>query len=683
MTDFGLAKAADQQDLTHTGDVLGTLRYMAPEQFDGKADARSDVYSLGLTLYEMLALKPSFDEKDRHKLIKQVTEAVPARLRTLDPHIPRDLETIVHKAIDRDPSHRYQTAGDLAADLQRYLGDEPIRARWVSPITRFQRWCKRNPMGAMVVALLLILAVGGPLMAVNQARLRQAADDAAENESTAAAEAQRQRAEAIRQGELAKIKSEEADEQRQRAEENLRKAREAVDRLFTKAADDLNGTPHMEMIRKALLEDALEFYESFLEQKSNDPVLRLETAHAYSRVGQIHSLLGRHLEAVKGYSGAAKLIRQLQAEFPQNVNYREQLLKAYSELAGAQEQVNALAEADQHRQKVSEILTELAREFPENPAYRTHIIRVIKNRGNANIVKRRRYQEAEKLFRQAIRELDRFEEDFPDVPRDNKLREQLLWALGKVLFFSGYQTNAKEAEQAFRDSLDVRKRIAEQSGQAFSVSYFTQYYLSALALLQNRPEEAEELSTNAVKHYQRVIDSYPNLAHPKGEFDKHSDRLMDVLIATGRFQEAIETGLRRVENVKQRVADSDGGPGPRVSLGWAHYELGNAFYLAGDEQRAAENYRAGIELLEQLAEDFPDVPRHQGHLAQVLSGCPLEQFRLPQQAIKAARAGLQLSPTSAEYWCFRGNAQYWARDYQGAIDSLERAIEISGPHLAL
>ena len=145
VTDFGLAKAADQQDLTHTGDVLGTLRYMAPEQFDGQADGRSDLYSLGLTLYELLALQPAFDETDRHRLIKQVTTGTPPRLRNIDHHIPRDLETIVHKAIDREPSHRYQTAGEMADDLQRYLGDEPIQAKWVSPVTRFRRWCKRNP----------------------------------------------------------------------------------------------------------------------------------------------------------------------------------------------------------------------------------------------------------------------------------------------------------------------------------------------------------------------------------------------------------------------------------------------------------------------------------------------------------------------------------------------------------
>src|SRR5207253_2649507 len=99
ITDFGLAKAEGAENLTHTGDILGTLRYMPPEAFEGRADARGDVYSLGLTLYELLALRPAFDEKDRNKLIKQVTTAEPARLNRLNREVPRDLVTVIHKAI--------------------------------------------------------------------------------------------------------------------------------------------------------------------------------------------------------------------------------------------------------------------------------------------------------------------------------------------------------------------------------------------------------------------------------------------------------------------------------------------------------------------------------------------------------------------------------------------------------
>src|SRR5262249_50761904 len=156
---FGLAKADDQQDLTHTGDVLGTLRYMPPEAFEGKADARGDVYSLGLTLYELLALRAAYDEKDRNKLIKQVTTAEPPRLDALNPAIPRDLVTIVQKAIDREPARRYATAGELAADLQRFLDDEPIKARRVSALEQLARWGRRHPGVAALTGVIALLLV--------------------------------------------------------------------------------------------------------------------------------------------------------------------------------------------------------------------------------------------------------------------------------------------------------------------------------------------------------------------------------------------------------------------------------------------------------------------------------------------------------------------------------------------
>src|SRR5439155_23430669 len=134
-TDFGLAKAIaspdhpGEADLTSTGDIVGTLRYLAPERLNGEADARSDIYSLGLTLYEMLTLRPAFDASDRAKLIQQVTEYHPVPLRKLDSHIPRDLETIVLKAGAKEPAARYQSAGELAEDLRRFLAETPIRAR--------------------------------------------------------------------------------------------------------------------------------------------------------------------------------------------------------------------------------------------------------------------------------------------------------------------------------------------------------------------------------------------------------------------------------------------------------------------------------------------------------------------------------------------------------------------------
>jgi serine/threonine protein kinase/Tfp pilus assembly protein PilF len=159
VTDFGLAKVIGQEGLTQSGDLVGTLRYMPPERFRGQADRRGDVYAFGLTLYEMLALRPAFDEPDRARLIRQITDEEPPRLLRLDPSIPRDLATIVHKAMAREPAHRYATAGDLAADLRRFLDDRPIVARRPSLLDRAVKLSRRHRSAVIAGLIGLVVAL--------------------------------------------------------------------------------------------------------------------------------------------------------------------------------------------------------------------------------------------------------------------------------------------------------------------------------------------------------------------------------------------------------------------------------------------------------------------------------------------------------------------------------------------
>jgi serine/threonine protein kinase/Tfp pilus assembly protein PilF len=159
VTDFGLAKVIGQEDLTQTGDLVGTLRYMPPERFRGQADRRGDVYALGLTLYELLALEPAFDESDRAQLIRRVTEEGPRKLIRDDLSIPRDLATIVHKTMAREPADRYATAGALAADLRRFLDDRPIMARRPSLLDRAFKLSRRYRSAVIAGAIGLALAL--------------------------------------------------------------------------------------------------------------------------------------------------------------------------------------------------------------------------------------------------------------------------------------------------------------------------------------------------------------------------------------------------------------------------------------------------------------------------------------------------------------------------------------------
>ena len=164
VVDFGLASKDDEDGLTLTGDVVGTLRYMAPERFEGFADARSDIFSLGLTLYELATLKCAFNATDRASLVKQLTSQDPTLPRSIEPQIPKDLETIIVKSIERNPNHRYQTAGAMAEDLRLFIMGHPIRARRISPIERVWRICRRNPvassLAAMLVLSLMVMTIG-------------------------------------------------------------------------------------------------------------------------------------------------------------------------------------------------------------------------------------------------------------------------------------------------------------------------------------------------------------------------------------------------------------------------------------------------------------------------------------------------------------------------------------------
>ncbi len=202
VADFGLAKSTDADDLTHTGDVIGTLRYMAPERFEGQGDQRADIYALGLTLYELLALQPAFQATSRAKLVELAIAANPPKPRSVNPAIPKDLETIVLKAIQRDPAMRYQTAGELADDLRRYLEDRPINARRASSAEQAYRWCRRNPaVAGLLTAVLLVFAIGAGVSAYF-------AVQAERKEQDARAEAKRADDERVRANEeAAKVKT--------------------------------------------------------------------------------------------------------------------------------------------------------------------------------------------------------------------------------------------------------------------------------------------------------------------------------------------------------------------------------------------------------------------------------------------------------------------------------------------
>jgi serine/threonine protein kinase len=242
VTDFGLAQFHADAGLTQTGDLLGTLRYMSPEQASGRPgllDHRADVYSLGATLYELLTLRPPFDGRSRPELLRQIGDEEPTRPRALDRSIPAELETIVLKAMSKAAGERYATAQELADDLQRFLDEKPILARRPSLVERGRKWLRRHPSVAGTGLLLLCGSVVALLV------------------SNRLIDHERGEAEAARRREQAR-----ADE----AEHRSRQARRAVDLLIQVAEEQLADNPALIGVRRRLLKIAAENYREFLDQ---------------------------------------------------------------------------------------------------------------------------------------------------------------------------------------------------------------------------------------------------------------------------------------------------------------------------------------------------------------------------------------------------------------------------------
>ena len=212
IADFGLAKTVED-GLTEAGSILGTLPYMAPERFSNRGDARVDLYALGLTLYEMATLHRAFDAEDRLHIMEQIRKGNPTRPSTRVPGFPRDLETILLKAIDKDPKRRYPSGEEFAEDLRRFLDDEPIHAHRIGLPERIWRWAKRHPstaiLAGLAVWLTVVLAIGSTYAALKFRDMAREADEkslaALASEQKALAAQQRANQEAAAAAEISRF----------------------------------------------------------------------------------------------------------------------------------------------------------------------------------------------------------------------------------------------------------------------------------------------------------------------------------------------------------------------------------------------------------------------------------------------------------------------------------------------
>lgn len=290
VADFGLARAFEQSDVSRTGEIVGTWRYMAPEQWSGKASAKSDLFGLGATLHE-LATRRQFREQLAGPDFQQMQRADDiARPRSLDPALPRDLETIILRCLAPDPTRRYTDAGALANDLLCFLEGRPIKARRVGPVERLHKWIRRNPTAAalsLVIAGLISTVVVLTIIGYN----------------------------AQTQGRL-------------RAEETRRIALDAIDRVFvdldlgsisidTASLDEeaegvgfhSQGSVSPDTAR--ILQQLVPVFDQLSELEGTDPTLTLDSARAYSRMGDIELRLGNFDRSRDAYNESLTRYRKV------------------------------------------------------------------------------------------------------------------------------------------------------------------------------------------------------------------------------------------------------------------------------------------------------------------------------------------------------------------------------------
>jgi eukaryotic-like serine/threonine-protein kinase len=308
VTDFGLARIQSDSGVTITGDVVGTLRYMSPEQAAGATalvDVRADVYSLGATLYELLTLRPAHLGDNRQEVLRHIERTEPTPPRQLNPAVPVDLETITLRALAKTREERYATAQEFATDLKLFLEGKPTVAQRPTMLDRAAKWALRHRRAVSLVAAgSLLLAVVSVTAAVLIAQAKSRTDSALVEVEASAAKTQRLRV----------------------------LAEKVVERLGGGWASELSGVPGIEPVRARLLTESLAYYRQLIDEASGDPRLQRELADALFKAAGITASLGDSREAIALCRQAIERYDALVSQTPTDAELSRKRAKCYGSL---------------------------------------------------------------------------------------------------------------------------------------------------------------------------------------------------------------------------------------------------------------------------------------------------------------------------------------------------------------
>jgi tetratricopeptide (TPR) repeat protein len=516
ITDFGLARFHNQIGLTLSGDLLGTLRYMSPEQAlakHGLMDHRTDIYALGATLYELLTLQPACPGEDRQQVLRQIEREDPRPPRSLNSAIPGDLETIVLKALAKEPEGRYATAQELADDLRRFLEDKPIRATRPTLAQRTRKRARRHK--SVVVAGLVVLLMGVVAWAVSTVLILRQRDEA-------------------------------------RVQRAL--ARQAVDKMYTEVAEEwLAQQSHLQEVQRRFLLEALHYYQAFAQEPDTDPDLRLQAGIAYRRVGEIQARLGEPAQAEAAYIKAIGIHAELAAAFPTQPAYRREMAVSQNSRAVLLMYYGKLEEAERALCQAVDLHEEPAAESA--PLHQDqHQLALTRNNLALLYRRRDRLQDAEHTWGKALTVQERLVAGFPAESRYRLGLANSYKNLADLLYFTGRYAEAKSTLQ---QTVALQKRLADDSPGVIDYRlHLAQSYHNLANVLRDTDQyqEAEPALRQAVDLFERLAHELPGMPQCQEGRAKSYRNLGYMLWETDRPQEAT-AAFRQARTLYDRLVD--------------------------------------------------------------------------------------------------------------------------------
>jgi tetratricopeptide (TPR) repeat protein len=592
ITDFGLAKVLDATaGPTNTGAVLGTPSYMAPEQAGGYLQVTgpaTDVYSLGAVLYELLTGRPPFKGETPMATMAQVVGKEPVPPRSLQPDVPRDLDTVCLKCLQKEPHKRYASAEDLADDLRRFAAGQPILARPVGPLGRLGRWARRQPaMAGLLGALLLALVLG--LSGVSLLWRR------------------------------AETHLREAERQHERAEDSFRDARTAVEQMLTEVGEErLKRIPEMDPVRRALLEKAAAFYEKFLNERGDDPAVREEAARAYERVGLINGHLGRLAEAEAAYQQALALLAPLAAQDPHEPRYRQTMARIHFAGIGALHGINQrYAEAEEETRAGLAILEPLAGEYPETAEYQEDLADCYNNLG-VMCYDTHRFDQAETAHGNSLRIRTQLAGAQPGTAR---YRFRLAGSHNNLGMVYRDSDRLDQAEDSYRKALDITRGLAQEDPGNLEYQHMQglcQRNLGWLYLYYlGRPSKAEAAYEDALKVCEKLAREHPAFVDYQSDLAEAYGSLAMTYGQLGQRDQAEAAFLKVLDIAEPLARARPDVPKYRDEMADAYHRLGWYHQNAGRLEKAEAYYDKALPLRKQLVDGEPCVMKYQGTLGQL------------------------------------------------------------------